>query len=101
MGSQMNRTHGKILAILSLAATAGVPLLLLLVRMKAFTFHEDYTGFNALGFVFTWAFVLLVTGVLLGALACYADRRSWLARSALGINGALLAWLIWLLAKMG
>ena len=34
---------------------------------------------------------LLLAGALLGGLAWRADRRSWLVRSAVGINGMLLA----------
>lgn len=97
----MNRRRGQILAILSLVATAGLPVLFLLMRLRIFTFRDDFTGFNALGFAFTWALVLLLTGTLLGALAWRADRRSWLARSALGINGVLLAGLLWLLVTLG
>ena len=96
----MNRTRGNILAILSLVATAGLPVLMLLVRSRVFTFHDDFTGFNALGFLLTWALVLLLTGTILGGLAWRADRRSWLTRSALGINGLLLAGLFWLLYTM-
>jgi len=51
----MNRPRGQILAILSLVATAGLPMLLLLLRLKIFTFRDDFTGFNALGFLLTWA----------------------------------------------
>lgn len=97
----MNRPRGKILAILSLVAAAGLPVLWILMRLKIFTFHEDFTGFKALGFVVTWALVLLLTGALLGGLAWRADRRSWLARSAFAINGALLAALLWLLVAAG
>ena len=89
------------LGILSLVATAGLPVLFLLMRMKVFTFRDDFTGFNAVGFALTWALVLLLSGTVLGALAWRADRRSWLARSALGISGALLAGLLWLLVKLG
>jgi len=96
----MNRPRGQILAILSLVATAGLPMLLLLVRLKIFTFRDDFTGFNALGFLLTWALVLLLTGTLLGGLAWRADRRSWLARAAFGINGVLLAGLLWLLVTL-
>ncbi len=96
----MNRTRAQIFAILSLVATAGLPVMFLLLRLHIFTFRDDFTGFNALGFALTWALVLLLTGTLLGGLAWRADRRSWLAWSALGINVALLAGLIWLLAAM-
>ena len=98
---QMNRPRGQILAILSLVATAGLPVLLLLVRLKILMFRDDFYGFNALGFALTWMLVLLLTGTLLGGLAWRADRRSWLARSALGINGVLLAGLLWLLVTLG
>lgn len=89
------------LAILSLTAVAGLPVLLLLVRFRAFTFHDDFTGFKALGFVIGWALILSSVGALLGALAWRADRQSWLARSALGLNLVLLAFPLWLLARMG
>jgi len=55
----MNRRRGQILAVLSLVATAALPVLMILVRMRMFTFHDDFPGFKALGFLFTWAFVLL------------------------------------------
>jgi hypothetical protein len=97
----MNYPRGQVLAIVSLVAAAGLPVLWLLIRLKIFTFRDDFTGFNAVGFVFTWALVLLLTGTLLGGLAWRADRRSWLARSAFGINGALLAGLLWLLITLG
>lgn len=89
------------LAILSLTAVAGLPVLLLLVRFRAFHFRDDFYGFNALGFVITWALVLCVVGAALGALAWRADPRSWLARGALGLSLALLAFPLWLLARMG
>lgn len=98
---QINRRRGQILAILSLVATAGLPVLFLVMRSKVFTFRDDFTGFNALGFALGWALVLLLTGTLLGGLAWRADRRSWLARSAFAINGVLLAGLLWLLVKLG
>ena len=88
-------------AILSLVATAGVPVLFLLVRLRAFTFRDDFTGLNAVGFFITWALALLLTGAVMGALAWRADRRSWLVRSAVGINGVLLAGVIWLLVTLG
>lgn len=97
----MNLSHGQMLAILSFVATAGLPILLLLLRLKVFTFRDDFTGFNALGFLLGWALVLLLVGSLLGGLAWRMDRRSWLARSAFGINGALLAGLLWLLLTLG
>jgi hypothetical protein len=93
----MNRPRGAILGILSLVATAAVPLLLLLVRSRVVTFHDDFTGFKALGFLVGWALVLLITGTVLGALAWRSDRRSWLARAAFAINGLLLVGLGWLL----
>jgi hypothetical protein len=96
----MNLRHGRVLAILSLVATAGLPILFLLMRLRTFAFTDDFTGFNAVGFAFTWALVLLLTGTLLGGLAWRADRRSWLARSAFGINGTLLLGLLWLM-RMG
>jgi hypothetical protein len=87
--------------ILSLVATAGVPVLFLLVRLRTFTFRDDFTGLNAVGFFITWALALLLTGALLGGLAWRADRRSWLVRSAIGINGVLLAGVLWLLVTLG
>jgi hypothetical protein len=96
----MHRRRGQILAVLSLVATAALPVLMLLVRMGMFRFHDDFTGFKALGFLLTWALVLLVTGTLLGGLAWRDDRRSWLAQSAFGVNGLLLAGLFWLLVTL-
>jgi hypothetical protein len=99
-GTRQKRS-GQILAILSLVAASGFSVLFLAMRLKLFTLRDDFTGFNALGFVVTWALVLLLTGALLGGLAWRADRRSWLARSAFGINGARLAALLWLLVAAG
>ncbi len=96
----MNRPRGRLFAILSLVATAGVPVLFLLVRLDTFTFREDFTGLNAVGFFVTWALVLLLTGALLGGLAWRADGRSWLVRSAVGINGVLLAGVLWVLVEL-
>jgi hypothetical protein len=70
------------------------------MRLRIITFRDDFTGFNALGFLLGWALVLLLTGTLLGGLACHADRRSWLAWSAVGINGLLLAGLVFLLVTL-
>jgi hypothetical protein len=53
-----------------------------------------------LGFLLGWALVLLLTGTLLGGLAWHSDRRSWLARLAVGINGLLLAGLVSLLISL-
>ena len=97
----MNRPRARVLAILSLVVKAGLPVLFLLLRLHVFTFRDDFNGFNAVGFLFTWALVLLLTGTLLGGLAWRADRRSWLARSALGINGVLLAGLLCVLGTLG
>jgi asparagine N-glycosylation enzyme membrane subunit Stt3 len=97
----MNQRRGQILAILSLVAAAGLPLLFVLMRLRVFTFRDDFTGFNALGFALSWALALLVSGALLGGLAWHADRRSWLARSALLVNGVLLTGLLWLLLTLG
>jgi len=96
----VNRTRGQVLAILALVATAGLPVLFLVVRLRIITFRDDFTGFNAMGFLLGWALVLLLTGTLLGGLAWHADRRSWLARSAVCINGLLLVGLVWLLITL-
>ena len=95
-----HRGLSRVLAIMSLAAVAGLQVLLLLVRFQVFTFRDDFTGFNALGFVIGWALILSSSGALLGALAWRADPRSWLARSAFGLNLVLLAFPLWLMAKM-
>ena len=54
-----------------------------------------------MGFFITWALVLLLTGAVMGGLAWRADRRSWIVRSAVGINGVLLAGVLWLLVTLG
>ena len=87
-------------AILSLVATAGVPVLLLLIRMRVFTFRDDFYGWNALGFFISWALGLILAGALLGVLEWLNDRRSWLVRSAVTINGLLLAAVVWLLITL-
>ena len=96
----MNRTRGQVLGTLALVATAGVPLLVALVRLRFFTFRDDFYGFNALGFLLGWTVALLLTGTALGALAWYFDRRSWLARCAFGLNGLLLGAVAWLLLTL-
>ena len=98
---QMNQRRGKILASLSLVAASGLPVLFLAMRWKIFTFRDDFTGFNAVGFALSLALVLLLSGTLLGGLALREDRRSWLARSALVINGVLLAGLLRLMVTLG
>jgi len=98
---QMNRRRGQILAILSLVSASGLPILFLVMRLKIFTFRDDFTGLNAVGFALSWALALLVSGTLLGGLAWRADRRSWVARSALVINGVLLTGLLWRLVTLG
>ena len=75
-------------------------MLFLLVRTRIITFRDDFTGFNAVGFLLGWSLVLLLIGTLLGGLAWRTDRGSWLARSAFGINGLLLAGLAWLLVTL-
>lgn len=96
----MNRRRGRVFAILSLVATAGVFVLFLLVRLDTFTFRDDFTGLNAVGFFITWALGLLLTGALLGGLAWRADRRSWLVRFAVGGNAVLLSGVLWLLVRL-
>ena len=71
------------------------------MRLKVFTFRDDFTGFNAVGFALSSALVLILIGALLGGLALHADRRSWLVRSAVAINAMLLAGLLWLLVTLG
>ncbi len=95
------QSRGQTFSLLSLVATAGVPVLFLSVRSGLFTFYEDFTGLNAVGFFITWALVCLFTAAVLSGLAWRADRRSWLVRSAIGINAALLAAVLWLLATLG
>lgn len=97
----MNQRREKIFATLSLFAAASLILLFLAVRLKIFAFRDDFTGFNAVGFTLFWALVLILGGAFLGGLAWQANRRSWLARSALIINGALLTALLWLLVTLG
>lgn len=97
----MSQRRGQVLAILSLIAALGLPVLFVAMRLDIFTFQDDFTGFNAVGFAFSWALVLLLIGVLLGGLAWHADRRSRLSRSALVINGVLLAGLLRLLVTLG
>lgn len=89
------------LGILSLAAPAGVPVLWLLMRMRVFTFRDDFTGFNALGFALTSVLLLVLIGTVLGGLAWRADRGSWLTRFAFGINVLLLTGLVWVLSTLG
>ena len=96
----MNRARGQVLAILSLVATAGLPVLFLLVRLRLITFRDDFTGFNAMGFLLGWSLVLLLTGTFLGGLAWHADRHSWLACAAACLNGLLLAGLVSLLISL-
>ena len=96
----MNPPRGRMFAILSLVATAGVPVLVVLARSRVFTFRDDFTGLNAVGFFISWSLGLLLTGAVLGGLAWRADRRSWLVRSAVGINGVLLAGVLWLLVSL-
>lgn len=91
----------RILGVLSLVALAGLPVLFLLMHLKVFTFRDDFYGFNAVGFALTWALVLVVTGTVLGGLAWCADHRSWLAWSALSINGVMMVGLLWLLLTLG
>jgi len=81
-------------------ATAGLPALLVLVRLRFITFRDDFAGFNAVGFLLQWALVLLLAGTVLGALAWHADRRSRLAQFAFGINGLLLAGMAWLIVTL-
>ena len=88
------------LASLSLAAVAGLPVLLLLVRFRVFTFHDDFTGVNALGFVIGSALALCFAGAVLGAFAWCADPPSWPARGAFALNLVLLVFPLWLKAKM-
>ena len=96
----MNRPRGQLFAILSLVATAGVPVLFLLVRLDMFTFRDDFTGLKAVGFFITWALALVLAGAILAGLAWRRDRRSWLVRSAVGINGALLAGVLLLIVAL-
>jgi hypothetical protein len=96
----MNRARGRVLALLALVATTGLPVLFFLVRLRIITFRDDFAGFNAVGFLLSWALVLVVAGTLLGGLAWYADRRSWLTRLALGINALLLAGMVWLIVTL-
>jgi hypothetical protein len=42
----MNRRRGQILAMLSLVATVGLPVLMLLVRARVFTFDDDFPGWR-------------------------------------------------------
>lgn len=96
----MNRPRGQLFAILSLVATAGVPVLVVLARARVFTFRDDFTGLNAVGFFLTWALAFLIAGAVLGGLAWRADRRSWLVRCAVGLNGLLLAGVLWLVVTL-
>ncbi len=86
--------------MLSLVTTSGVPVLFLLLRSRTFTFRDDFTGLNAVGFFIAGALALLLTGALLGGVAWRADCRSWLVRFAAGINGVLLAGVLWLLVTL-
>ena len=86
--------------MLSLVATSGVPVLFLLLRLRVFIFPDDFTGLNAVGFFITWALALLLIGAVLGGLAWRADRRSWLVRSAVGVNGVLPTGVLWLLLRI-
>ena len=97
---QMNQRRGKLLAVLSLVATSGVPILILIMRVGIFRFQEDYYGLKALSFALICALALLLAGTVLGGLAWSADHRSWLARAALIVNGVLLAGLLWLLLTL-
>jgi hypothetical protein len=97
----MNQRRARILAVLSLVAVLGLPVLFLAIRLKVFTFRDDFTGFNAVGFALSRALVLLVSGTVLGGLAWHSDGRSRLARFALVINGVLLVGLLWLMVTLG
>ncbi len=85
-------------ALAGLVCPLGLLALILLMRADAFTFHDDFTGYKALGFFLGWAVGLLTAGLLASAVAFALHRRSLLALLGFAANFGLLGFFLLRLA---
>jgi hypothetical protein len=88
------------MAMVGLACPLLLVAVALLLRLGAFTFRDDFTGFQALGFLLTWVVVLAPLGLITSAWALWLDRRGTLARIALGVNAVICGGALLLLASL-
>lgn len=73
---EKNRKLSFRLGLIGLACPLGLILIIVLMRAGVFTFHDDFTGYKALGFFLLWAMVLLTSGLLSSAVAIALNRRT-------------------------
>ncbi len=98
MDEEKRRRLSTRIALAGLACPLGLLALILLMRADAFTFHDDFTGYKALGFFLGWAVGLLTAGLLASATAVAMNRRSVLALLAFAANFGLLGFFLLRLA---
>lgn len=82
------------LSLASLACPVGLMIVILLLRSRMITFHDDFTGLKGVSFFLIWAIALLPSGLLAAAIALGIDRSCRLALTGLTANLLPLAWLL-------
>lgn len=82
------------IGLIGLACPLGLIVIIVLMRAGAFTFHDDFTGYKALGFFLLWAMVLLTSGLLASAIAVALNRRSVSALIGLVVNFGLFLFVL-------
>lgn len=87
-----------LIGLVGLACPLGLLALTGLMRADVFTFHDDFSGYKALGFFLGWAMGLLASGLLASAVAVAMNRRSPLALLGFAANSSLLVFFLLRLA---
>ena len=81
--AERKRQLALIAASFGIASSASTLIIIILLRMRWITFHDDMLGYHALGFFLIWLAVASSLGALLSTTALFLNRQSRLALAGL------------------
>jgi hypothetical protein len=90
----------RVLAAVGIACPLFLVAIVFLMRAGVITFTDDFTGFKGVGFAITCIVVAVPAGLVASGCAVWMDRRSWLARAAIAVNGLLAVAALFLMGNL-